>query len=257
MKYIGFPIIMLGSIDSTNNYANRQIAEHEVVEGTVFLAEYQTTGKGQQYNSWESERGKNLTFSLVLYPDFVEIMKQFMISKVVTLGISDFLIKNGIKEVAIKWPNDIYVGDKKIAGILIENTIQGPVLAASVIGIGLNVNQEIFISPAPNPVSMKMLTGLAYDLEESLDQLLKSIMNWYNVLQSNGQKVIDEAFESRMYRYGTWSGYHCETGYFEGKILGVDEIGRLLIEDRDEKLRTFHFKEVAFIQPKKTELPGE
>ncbi len=248
MKKIGFPVKQLEIIDSTNNYANHQLAEGVVTEGTVFLAEYQTSGKGQQYNSWESEKGKNLTFSLVLSPSFVEIIDQFVISKVVTLGMTDFLIRSGFDGVSIKWPNDLYVGNRKIAGILIENAIMGSVIASSVIGVGLNVNQEKFLSSAPNPVSMKMLTGKDYNLNETLSGLMKGIENWYAILDAGKVEIINAAYEQRMYRRNLWSQYRKENGdSFEGKIQGVNEIGQLLIEDRQSHLSAFHFKEVAFI----------
>lgn len=248
MKKIGFPVKRLAIIDSTNNYANNQLAEGSVTEGTVFLAEYQTSGKGQQYNSWESEKGKNLTFSLVLLPSFVEIIDQFVISKVVTLGMTDYLIQCGLDEVSIKWPNDLYVGNRKIAGILIENAIMGAVIASSVIGIGLNVNQEKFLSLAPNPVSMKMLTGKDYDLNEILSGLMEGIENWYAVLCAGKTGIINAAYEQRMYRRNIWAQYRKENGEnFEGKIQGVNEIGQLLIEDRQNHLTAFHFKEVSFV----------
>ena len=143
-------IVVLQETDSTNNYANCQIAESEVPEGAVFLAYSQKNGRGQANNQWESEAGKNLTFSLVLKPRFLEISDQFMISKVVTLGIHSSL-KNYIGQLKIKWPNDMYAGDRKLGGILIENSILSGRITNSVIGIGLNINQEKFISNAPTP----------------------------------------------------------------------------------------------------------
>ena len=136
---IGQTVVLLEQVGSTNNYATSQVRENEVEEGTVFLAVNQTLGRGQQTNKWESENGKNLTLSIVLHPDFLEIKDQFLLSKVVCLGIASFLSKY-VGAVSIKWPNDIYVENRKICGILIENAIMNGRFSSSVVGIGLNVS---------------------------------------------------------------------------------------------------------------------
>jgi len=174
-KSIGNTIVRLQETESTNNYANTQIRENVVLEGTVFLAYEQTAGRGQLSNFWESEAGKNLTFSLVLYPDFLEIRRQFMLSKVVTLGIYTALHKY-VDQLKIKWPNDIYAGNRKLGGILIENSIMYGLLKSSVVGIGLNVNQSVFHSTAPNPVSLQILTNQHYDTDCILTEVLTAII---------------------------------------------------------------------------------
>lgn len=239
-------IVRLHAIDSTNNYANGQIREFDVPEGTVFLAYEQIAGRGQMKNFWESEPGQNLTFSLVLYPDFLEIRRQFMLSKVVTLGIYSALNKyvDGLK---IKWPNDIYVGNRKLGGILIENSIMYGLLKSSVIGVGLNVNQTEFRSNAPNPVSLQMLTNQHFDTDSVLTEILSGINYYYHLLSEAAYDEIDEQFTAVLYRFNEQHEFRSEDGIFEGKIIGVNEIGQLQIRETDGEVREFHFKEVEFL----------
>ncbi len=247
---IGNLIVRLSSTDSTNNYANSQIRDNDLPEGTVFLAYDQTAGRGQLRNFWESEAGKNLTFSIVLYPDFLEIRRQFQLSKVTTLGIYKALNKyvDGLK---IKWPNDIYVGNKKLGGILIENSIMYGLLKTSVIGIGLNVNQEVFMSMAPNPVSMCQLTNQHYDCEDILREILSGIDWYYSLLKDGEDEKIDLEFLNVLYRRSELHLFRAESGDFEGEICGVNEIGQLLIKRTDGKILDFHFKEVEFLRKMK------
>ena len=239
-------IVVLSETDSTNNYANRQLSVSEVPDGTVFLAHHQKNGKGQINNRWESEAGKNLTFSLVLKPFFMEITDQFMLSKVITLGIYSVL-KEYAGQLKIKWPNDIYAGDKKLGGILIENSIMSGRITNSVIGIGLNINQEKFVSNAPNPVSLKQLTGKDYDLMKLLSQIIKSINTFYELLKNGNFTEINQLFVDKLYRFGEKFRYRCGDTEFTGRITGVNEIGQLMITDERGNERQFHFKEVEFI----------
>ncbi|MDO8928149.1 MAG: biotin--[acetyl-CoA-carboxylase] ligase, partial [Bacteroidota bacterium] len=192
---IGNTIIRIPSADSTNNYANGQLQANTLPEGTVFLAYEQTAGRGQLKNFWESEPGKNLTFSIVVFPDFLDIRRQFMLSKVVTLGIYTALGKY-VDKLRIKWPNDIYAGDQKLGGILIENSIMYSSIKSSVIGIGINVNQTDFKSNAPNPVSLKNLTNQQFDGEVVLSEILSGIDRYYSLLRDGAEEQIDREFIS-------------------------------------------------------------
>lgn len=247
-QIIGNLIVRLEVIDSTNNYAKQQIRENELAEGTVFLTYEQTSGRGQQKNVWESEPRQNLLFSIVLCPDFVEMRRQFQLSKVVSLGIYDAINKY-VSGVKIKWPNDIYVGDRKLCGILIENSVMNGVLNNSIVGIGLNVNQTVFRSDAPNPVSLKMLTNQHYDCEVILTEILSEIDRYYSLLCSGQEELIDKAFLAALYRLNELHFYKAGDEVFEGQIIGVNEIGQLLIRNKDAKVLEFHFKEVEFLQP--------
>ncbi len=248
-QIIGNLIVRLEVTDSTNNYANRQIRENELSEGTVFLAHEQTAGRGQQKNVWESASGENLLFSVVLSPVFLEIRRQFMISKVVTLGIYKALNKY-VDSLRIKWPNDIYAANQKLGGILIENSIMSGLLKNSVVGIGLNVNQTVFCSNAPNPVSLQMLTNQHYDCEIILTEILSGIDEYYSLLRNGEEKLIDLEFISVLYRINEKHFFKAEDVVFEGEIIGVNEIGQLLIRKNDGEVLEFHFKEVEFLQKK-------
>ncbi len=249
-QIIGNVIVRLEVIDSTNNYANRQIRENALSEGTVFLAYEQTSGRGQQKNIWESEPGQNLLFSIVLHPDFLEIRRQFMLSKVVTLGIYKAMNKY-VDSLKIKWPNDIYVGDRKLGGILIENSIMSGLLKTSVAGIGLNVNQAVFLSNAPNPVSLQLLTNQHYDCAEILTEVLSGIDHYYGLLKQGEESKIDADFILVLYRLNEKHNFRAGNEVFEGEIIGVNEIGQLLIRKQDGQTCEFHFKEVEFLHEAK------
>jgi len=239
-------VVRLNKTVSTNNYANDQIRATSCREGTVFLAYEQTAGRGQLNNFWESEPGKNLTFSIVFYPDFLEIRQQFMLSKVVALGIYKALSKY-VGTLKIKWPNDIYADDRKLGGILIENSVMNGILSSSVAGIGLNVNQTVFVSHAPNPVSLKILTNEHFDTDAILADVLSEINGYYLLLKSGKFEAIDREFISVLYRLNERHSFRAENEVFEGEILGVNEIGQLQIRKQDGRILEFHFKEVEFL----------
>ena len=246
-QIIGKKIIRLQKVDSTNNYANTQLKGNELADGTVFLAYEQSSGRGQINNLWESEPGKNLAFSIVLFPGFLDIRRQFMLSKVVTLGIYKALSKH-VDHLRIKWPNDIYAGNKKLGGILIENSIMYSSIKNSVIGIGINVNQTVFLSNAPNPVSLKTLTNKQYDCELVLSEILSGIDFYYALLKDGEEELIDREFISVLYRRNEKHWFLAEQQMFEGEIIGVNEIGQLLIQKTNGEIQDFHFKEVEFLQ---------
>jgi len=242
---IGTIVHRIHETDSTNNYAANQLLTKRLPDGTVFIADSQIVGRGQASNAWESEPNMNLTFSILVYPDFLEISRQFELSKAISLGVADYLIEL-TPNVTIKWPNDIYVENRKMAGILIENSIRTNKIASSIIGIGLNINQQKFISDAPNPVSLSQISGRVYNLEESLSNLCRKLNNRYQQLKSGAFNQIDSDYTKILFRLGTWSPYCDENGDFEGRLLGVDVIGRLRIETKSGKINKYQFKEVAF-----------
>ncbi|MDA3928722.1 MAG: biotin--[acetyl-CoA-carboxylase] ligase [Prolixibacteraceae bacterium] len=243
---IGKHTIKLESVDSTNNYATAHMTNNNWKEGTVVLAKNQKKGRGQINNSWESEPGKNLLMSVVLYPEFLPVQNQFILSKVVTLALCE-VVSLYASNVFVKWPNDIYVGNQKVAGVLIENAIMGATLYSSVIGIGLNVNQLKFESDAPNPVSLCQLIHKEINLDDLQVQLNESIGKWYLKLKNNEIDLINASFENKLFRIGEVSDYEDSSGVFSGVIMGVSEIGQLKIMTTNGVLKLFHFKEVAFI----------
>ena len=243
---IGSNLLFFENLPSTNSHAANLLKRESLPEGTIVYTNYQTAGKGYSGNSWESEDGKNLLISIILYPTFIKPSDQFNISMAISLGICDFLMRF-IPSCSVKWPNDIYIYNDKIAGILIESAIIADKFEYSIAGIGLNINQEKFISPAPNPVSLKQNTGKAYDLPASLVLLATDLDKRYKLLIAGDKEKIRKDYESKLYRLNQWSGFRDKDREFTGRILTVGEYGRLIIETRDGKIRDYSFKEVEFI----------
>lgn len=239
-------IIHLDETRSTNQYLQELLQHEEHEEGTCVRAGFQTAGRGQQGNFWESEAGKNLTFSVALYPDFLSIVEQFIISQMVSLAMKEVL-DHYAEGISVKWPNDIYWHEKKIAGILIENSLIGGQIQHSIIGIGLNVNQETFLSEAPNPVSLKQITGRDFDLEDLLKELLNTIFTYYMKLVQGGAEEIRKKYLKCLYRKEGFHSYSDENGIFSAKIEDVQETGRLCLLTETGERKYYYFKEVAFV----------
>jgi BirA family biotin operon repressor/biotin-[acetyl-CoA-carboxylase] ligase len=237
-------IIWLQEVDSTNKYAAQQLAD--AADKTVWAAHAQTAGRGQQSAKWESEPFKNLTFSLLLRPVWLPADEQFYISKAVSVGVVRFLQRHGLSA-SVKWPNDIYVGDKKIAGILIENHVGGNVITGSVVGVGLNVNQQKFVSDAPNPTSIWMENGVALNLQEALPELVTCILQGYEQLRNGDTQSIDDEYLVHLYRLNEWHWFAADCGKFRAKITGVRRSGKLLLLTENGETRPFVFKEVKFV----------
>lgn len=214
--------------------------------GDVIMAIRQTAGRGQRGNKWESAPGENLTFSIVLEPSFLPAAGQFLLSEAAALAVADTLGKYGI-EARIKWTNDIYVGDGKICGMLIEHDLHGANLARSIVGIGINVNQSSFPPGVPNPASMTLETGLGYDTREVLDTLLEMFRIRYALLEAGDEKTITEDYHTLIYRRDESRKFFIPgEGEVIGTIRSVESTGRLMVEINGI-LRGFLFKEVEFI----------
>lgn len=227
--------------------SNDEACKPQYVEGDIILAQRQTAGRGQRGHTWESREGENLTFSLLLEPLFLSPSEQFLISECVALGVCDALLHYGI-EAQIKWTNDIYIGDRKLAGILIEHKLQGSALARTVAGIGLNVNQKAFSDDLPNPISMAQATGREFDREEVLQTVTTSLMARYEQLREGGAKELQADYHQRLYRLGQEHCYALPDGSrFRGIIRGVEPTGALRIENERGELLSFLFKEVEFV----------
>jgi BirA family transcriptional regulator, biotin operon repressor / biotin---[acetyl-CoA-carboxylase] ligase len=239
-------LIILSETDSTNNYANRLINKGKAVNGSTVLSHYQKNGRGQRGNTWESTPGNNLLASIVLFPAFLPPGKQFYLSKIASLALFDLLWEHN-QEVTVKWPNDIYVGNKKIAGILIETSILGNQFHSAVVGIGLNLNQEKFSAELPNPVSLKLLTGKNFDLRETVLQLRENFMKWYQKLEAGQMAEIDETYHKNLFRINEWAVFQKNNQHFEARILGTGEYGQLILEDRSGNQTFYMFKEIEFV----------
>ena len=227
---------------STNSLSWQLSREKELEEGFVVYTDFQTAGRGQAGNSWESERGENLLFSILLKPSHIEITEHFLLSQIVSLGIKKILDKytDGI---SIKWPNDIYWKDKKIVGILIENSIQNSHLKSSIAGIGLNVNQENFYS-APNAVSLFEITGKKHDKIGIIQDIRKTIMDIYSTWSN--EKIRTE-YMSSLYRKKGLYPFRADDEVFRAEIIDIHNDGKMDLKTEKGEIRSFYFKEVQYV----------
>ena len=230
-------------IDSTNAFLQRKQSECDI-RNWVVSADEQTAGKGMGSNSWESEVGKNLTFSLAVDMGFLPAERQFLLSEAVPLGIVEVLDK--LLPLCIKWPNDIYYGNRKLAGILINSTIKANMMDISIIGIGLNVNQMQFQNWPTHPVSLKLITGKDFELQPLLEQLAEHIIKKVEQLKSN-PTTIEQDYLKRLFRYRTWADYEVDGKVLRLFMTGIDPFGRLQLVDEQQTLYTFDIKEIKFV----------
>lgn len=235
-------------VDSTNLEAKRKLKVEGNNEDFWIIAKDQFKGRGHDRNLWESAPGENFTGSLVCFPEKLAAMQQFNLSKSICLGLADFL-ELYLLDVKIKWPNDLYVKDQKIAGILIENEIMGDHLSVSIMGIGMNINQSTFISDAPNPVSLSQLCGFRFDMHELTKLLCTCVEARLENLSKVSDISLDEEYLKKLYRYEEYAPYKYQDIWMEGRIIGIGEFGELIIEDKKGKSHSFGFKDVEFILP--------
>jgi len=224
-----YTLIHLTTVNSTNSYSKALLQSNNVKENTVVVADYQDTGRGQGENSWISDRSKNLLFSWIMQSAFLAVSDQFILSKSVSLGIVDALREFGL-DPQIKWPNDIICDNKKLGGILIENTIQGSVLKNSIVGVGLNVNQSDFpVFPFP-ATSMSEQSDNNVLIQDLLDRLMHHLLRRFEQLKQGRVNSLDQLYQGMLYRKNSAAKFQSESEIFEGKIVGVNEIGELEIE---------------------------
>ena len=243
------------NIESTNQYLQNLLDEGCDVVDNVVVADFQTSGKGQGKNVWESETGKNLLFSVALDMSFLKAEEQFLLTQMISVAMINVLEKYLPKEnLFVKWPNDIYFNDRKIAGVLIKNEIKGMMLGTSIIGIGLNVNQTAFDENIPNPISMKMITGKDYDLKEILLDIIYDIRSKVESRKSreNGSEIVScpssivNFYMSYLYRYRQWAFYEHEGVVKEMMIIGYDRFGRLILKEKNDREVVCDIKEISF-----------
>ncbi len=246
--FIGKVLLHLRELDSTNAYAINLLSKNKPSEGTVISAWSQTKGRGQIGSNWESEAGKNITISVILYPAFLPIRQQFLLNQAVSLSIYDFISSLISAEVKIKWPNDILVRDKKIAGILIQNILSSNNFQTSIIGLGINVNQTFFTSNTPNPTSVKLETNEENDIDSLISLLCSRIEKRYLQLRSDNESIIQKDYLNNLYRFQEDAIYQRieNDEVFSGKIVGIDETGKLVI-DHKKGQSAFSMKEVKFL----------
>ena len=239
-----FNTIHIEECDSTNAFLQRLLSEVPLEEGTVVCTDFQTKGRGQLTNVWEAEAGKNILCSILLRPKMLPIKQQFLISQAISVAIVNVL--NTFAEgFSIKWPNDIYYKENKIAGILIENTLSSASIDTCIIGLGLNVNQTIFVSNAPNPISLHNIIGKETSVQTLLESILHKFGKVYELVYSDTQSLRQTYFSHLLFN-GDMRTYKDGNGTFRGKIVDVEDFGHLIIEDEAGEKRRYAFKEVVY-----------
>lgn len=241
--------IYIPRLDSTNKEMFRVLEKNSLPEGTIIWTDEQYNGKGLANNSWDALPGLNVTASFLLYPDFIKPENQFYLNKIISLAVCE-TISGILKEkhsIKIKWSNDIMITGKKIAGILIENTIQGSYIEHAVCGIGINVNQTSFKDYQQPPTSIKLFTGKSYDIKTCIEKLTHCLAQRYNQLKEGLLQQIDEEYLNRLFLYCEKASYKSGDKVFDATIIGVDKYGRLMLKLPCGKVNTYGFKEIQFI----------
>lgn len=237
---------MIYHISETTS-TNDDLRDRRYREGDVVWADFQTAGRGQRGHKWSSEAGENLLFSVALEPEFLPAAEQFLLSETVAVSLVDLFAEYGIAA-KIKWTNDIYVGDRKLVGILIEHIYSGAKLARTIVGIGINVNQRGFDPSLPNPTSMSLLTGEKYDPQAVLERFVDILMRNYESLRGGEKESVQRRYGSKIYRLDERHTFASPDGArFEATIRGVKPAGELVVEHSDGSVREYLFKEIEFV----------
>lgn len=239
--------IRLEVTDSTNNYAKQMPIDITATEEmTIITAQYQESGRGQGTNHWESEAGKNLLFSVSLFPKAVAARQQYILSMAGALAVKAALDEY-TSHITLKWPNDVYWRDRKISGTLIETSLSGQTIRRCIYGVGININQETFVSDAPNPVSLRQIVDHDTPPDEVLEKVLHHFEHYYQLVSEGHDNQIIAHYKQALYRKeGLWP-YHDAHELFMARIKDVMPTGQLILTDADGHNRTYAFKEVSFV----------
>ena len=236
----------------------RELYTEELPHLYTIRTDFQTAGRGQAGNSWESEEGKNLLFSALLRYNNIRATEQWRLSMLVAVALWEVLANYLPQEqLSIKWPNDIYFGDKKLVGILIENSLSGQYIGYSIAGIGLNINQTEWRSNAPNPISMKQITGQEYKAEELMNEWVHAMGNW----EAQSTEAIQKTYLQHLYRREGWHTYVEREvsvaptaiaqsgieGAFLAMFAGITPQGELILRTTNNEEKTYHFKQIRFV----------
>ncbi len=233
-------------LESTNTYALNLISKINPPEGTCITADYQTGGIGQFGRSWHSQASENLLVSYILYPHFLNVRDQFLLNVVASLAVLH-TVRPMLQKVAVKWPNDIYAGSQKLAGILIQNLLRGEKISATVIGIGLNINQTVFDPLLPNPTSLSLATGQTWDRDDVLSRLSWHLENHWLALRGDKHRSLMREYHDALYLIGEWAVFFISgAGETTARIVGVNREGRLQLEDQNGRMLSCNFGEVRF-----------
>lgn len=246
-QFIGTVRLDFDTLPSTNTFAAELLSEQKTPEGTIIVAKHQSAGRGQLSKSWESEKGKNITISIILYPTFLSPSEHTLLNQTIALGVHDFIFSFVKKNISIKWPNDIMAGENKIAGLLLQNSLQGEQIQHSVAGIGININQTVFHS-AERPTSAALETGQFFNVEELIPRLCHFLEARYTRLRDRHYAQINADYHNLLYRRGEWKQY-CATvdgQNFTAKLLGITTEGKLKLETAEGVLH-YNLHEIRFI----------
>ena len=230
---------------STNELAADALKNGKVIEGSAFRADYQNAGKGQRGRVWESSPGQNILASYVFYPHFLRAEEQFNLIKAISLAVKDLLDKYLIDKATIKWPNDIYINDSKIAGVLVESVMKGNFMSSSIIGIGLNINQRKF-GDLTNATSVVLETGRGCNVDMFFGELNYHLEKRYLQLKQN-KNAANKEYAAALYRLHKKSNYWINNKQVELTLVGVDDLGQLILEDKYGNQSTFSLHEVKMI----------
>ncbi len=239
---LGRKIIQIECCDSTNNYVANLLLDGKIEYGTVILSDEQTSGKGQRGASWLSNPGENMLFSLYLNTANLSVKKQFILTQYVSISVSHALEKYGLSP-SIKWPNDILINGKKIAGILIENQLQGSFIVGSIIGIGLNINQTDFKDL--NATSLKLENGGFISIQDFVFSLINELKSFWKIVESGNFDLLEKYYFSYFWLLNVESIFSDKNGDFYGTIRGVEENGLLKME-RNNQIVNYDLKEIKF-----------
>jgi len=240
--FVGKKLVFLTSCHSTNEKAYDIMSSGGLPDGSVVITDHQTKGRGQMGNPWEAEAGKNLTFSIILKPIFLSVAEQFRLNQAISLGILDALceLTTGF---SVKWPNDIYFNDRKVGGILIQNVLSGRKIDYSIVGIGINVNQQNF--QEPKAISLSNICDREIPLSEIFTAIISAVELRYLMLRNGAHARLHSDYINQLYRFGEDHLFKSED-VFSGRIIDVRPAGELVVETRSG-LMDFRFKEVEFI----------
>ncbi len=240
-------LFKLDAINSTNTYLRQLSKKSETANWTVVSTEYQTMGRGQVDTKWISEKGKNLIISILIKYNSLKIQDQFYLNCAISLGIYEALFLYKLPKLKIKWPNDIMADNKKLGGILIENSLKSNYIYQSIVGIGLNVNQEDFSTYPFKAVSVKNLTNISIDRNILLHAIIDSIKKHIDLLNNKEFDFLYQKYEEVLFRINKPYMFQSKNQTFLGKIIGVTKDGQIQIEDENKQIKRFNFKEVKFL----------
>jgi BirA family transcriptional regulator, biotin operon repressor / biotin---[acetyl-CoA-carboxylase] ligase len=243
--FIGKKLVFVPECHSTNTLAHEMSQLPSTLDGTVVITNHQFAGRGQRGNTWEAEPGKNLTFSVILKPVFLNVKDQFSLNIISSLAIYDLLSNKTDGQVSIKWPNDILIDGKKVCGILIENQILGQQVSQTIVGIGLNVNQSPF--GVPTATSVSLVTGKMHELQDMLDLILSHLESRFLQLRSGKLAELKAEYLNRMFLIDQPWRFKSGDTIFEGTIKGINDLGQLLIEDA-ESTKSYGLKEIVYVR---------